>query len=498
MTGFGWLDVAVMVAYAVCVLGIGLWFGRGERSTDDYFLGGRRQHWLVVGLSIVATEVSALTFIGVPADAFRGDWTYLQMYMGSFVGRMLIVLLLLPAFYASPVTTIYEYLGHRFGQRTRTAAASMFILSRLFGSGIRLLVASIAIAVVFDWPLPVVVVGSALVAVVYTTLGGIKAIIWTDALQAFIFVAAGVAAAILLFSETPGSWSENLSQAAQADKLRVFVWDWHPNNEKGFGLLMIHAMVLTMASMGADQDLTQRMLTCSSLRRGQRSLIFNAIVGAPIVCLFLLIGTLLFLFFDGQEGGAGQFTVEQTDRIFPFFIATAVPIGVGLKGLLVAGVFAAAMSSVDSALGALSSTVVTDFYQPLLARRGRGQAVDDAHLLRIARVVTIVFGVILAVIALAFSSHPQLLWAAFKWASLFFGGLLGVFLLGVTTRRRGSDRLNVIAMLTSVLLLAGFKLYETVSDEVFIVWPWWVVIGTGWTYLIGACGRGRSDASTDL
>ena len=213
----------------------------------------------MVGLSIVATEVSALTFIGVPAEAFRGNWTYLQMYVGSFVGRMLIVFLLLPAFYASPVTTIYEYLGDRFGPWTRTTAASMFILSRLFGSGIRLLIASLAIAVVFDWPLPWVVAGSALVAIVYTTLGGIKAIIWTDALQAFVFVAAGVAAAVWLFVETPGSWTDNLSQAYQADKLRVFVWDWHPNNEKAFGVLMIHAMVLTMASMGADQDLTQRM-----------------------------------------------------------------------------------------------------------------------------------------------------------------------------------------------------------------------------------------------
>ena len=160
----GFLDVVVLGAYFAAILAVGLWFGRGERSTFDYFLGGRRQHWVIVGLSIVATEVSALTFINVPADSFRGDWNYLQMYAGAFLGRMLIVCLLLPAFFGGAVTTVYEYLGQRFGPWTRTTASLMFVASRIIGSGIRLLAASMAIAVLFDWPLEWVVLGATAIA----------------------------------------------------------------------------------------------------------------------------------------------------------------------------------------------------------------------------------------------------------------------------------------------------------------------------------------------
>ena len=507
----GTADIAVLVAYFVGTVTIGLWFGRGERDTTDFFLGGRRQHWLVVGLSIIATEVSALTFLIVPGRSYEGNWWYLQMYVGSFVGRLLIVYMLLPAFYGGSVTTVYEYLGQRFGPWTRTVAALMFFASRIIGSGIRLLAASLALAIVFDWPLAWVVVGAAAIAVTYTTFGGIKAIIWTDAFQALVFAGAAVAVVVFLLRAIPGAWIDNLSTLSASGKLQVFHWEGGANNVKLFWVLMISSTVQTMAALGADQDMTQRMLTCPDLRRGQRSLIFNAFLGLPVVCVFLLVGSLVHQYYAvGAGGGTPVGESGQQDRIFAHFIATALPVGYGLKGLLVAGIFAAAMSSLDSALGALSSSAVTDFYRPivvLLRRRfarakarssgdsgaddpmtaGPGGGSDDRCELRVARACTIVFGVLLAWVALAFADSKQLLEDAFGWVGLIFGGMLGVFVLGVTTTGRGGDRLNVFAMLSSVGVLIGIKYAQERSGVVYLAWPWWVVVGTTWTYLVGVC-----------
>ena len=484
----GALDILVVGVYFVAVLVVGLWFGRQERTTHDYFLGGRSQHWLIVGLSIVATEVSALTFINVPADAFRCDWNYLQMYAGAFLGRILIVMLLLPAFYGGSVTTVYEYLGQRFGPLTRTTASLMFVGTRLVGSGIRLLAASLAISVVFDWPLVWVILGAAAAAVAYTTFGGIKAIIWTDALQAMVFLGGGVAVLIFLFVSTPGSWQANLATAYDAGKLHTFTWGSDFNNEKLFWVLLISATVQNCAALGVDQDLTQRMLTCPDLRRGQRALMFNAVMGLPVVCLFLLIGTMLAGYYAGTDAILPDEVLDKSDRIFPHFIAHGLPSGYGLKGLLVAGIFAAAMSSLDSALGALSSTAVTDFYRPLIVRRQTSR--DESHYVQVARLSTFAFGVILAAVALVFASQDELLWEVFKWVGLIFGGMLGVFLLGVTTRGRGRDATNVVAMISSVILLICLKRHADAHPRhPLVAWPWWVVIGTSWTFLLGACFR---------
>jgi len=485
---FGWLDSVVLGVYFVGVLAVGLWFGRGERGTHDYFLGARRQHWLAVGMSIIATEVSALTFISVPADSFRSDWNYLQMYAGSFLGRMLIVLFLLPAFYGASVTTVYEYLGRRFGPWTRLTGSLMFFASRIIGSGIRLLAASIAISAIFGWSLVWVLVGSAGIAVVYTTYGGIKAIIWTDALQALVFIGAGLAAIAFLLYATPGSFVDNISAAYQAGKLDTFTWDLNPNNERTFWVLMIHATVMNMAALGTDQDLTQRMLTCPDLRRGQRSLIFNAFAGLPVVCLFLLIGSLMFVYFSAVPMRPLSDEVSASgDRIFPYLIAHHVPANYGLKGLLIAGVFAAAMSSLDSALGAMSSTAVTDFYKPWMRARRADEARSDDYYLLIARLFSLLFAAILVAVALAFAKHDELLWEVFRWVGLIFGAMLGVFVLGVATKNRGDDRLNALAMVTSVAFLVVLKYVQESTGHVYIAWPWWVVIGTAWTFVVGVC-----------
>ena len=493
MMQFGTLDLVVLAAYFAGILLLGFYVGRGERNTHDFFLGGRSQHWLIVGLSILATEVSALTFLIVPGRSFDTNFWYLQMYAGAIVGRLVIVYLLLPAFYRSQVTTVYEYLGLRFGPWTRSVASLMFFASRMIGSGIRLLAASLALAIIFDISLMWVVLGVAGVAILYSTFGGIKAIIWTDALQALVFIGGAVAVVIFLFVQTPGSWMENVGTAYGAGKFRTIIWGWDFNNDRIFWVLAIHAVVQNMAAFGADQDLTQRMLTCPDLRRSQRSLIFNTLMGLPVVCLFLLIGALMFVYYDGAAPANGE-TPITPDRIFAHFIATVLPTGVGLKGLLVAGVFAAAMSSLDSALGALSSSAVTDWYRPLMARHRRkhGTPVPDNNErveMRVARGFTVLFGLLLACVALMFADSTRLLEDAFGWVGLIFGGMLGVFLLGATTRTRGNDRMNTVAMLSSAILLIAVKAVQENNHVTYVAWPWWIVIGTAWTYFFSSLFR---------
>ncbi len=475
----GIADVIVLVVYFVGVAFTGFWVGRRERTTHDFFLGGRQQHWLIVGLSIVATEVSALTFLIVPGRSFHENCWYLQLYAGAFVGRVLIVYLLLPSFYGSNVTTVYEYLGIRFGPVTRMTASLMFFASRLVGSGIRLLAASLALALIFDWPLVWVVLGVTGLVTAYSAFGGIKSIIWTDALQAMVFMAGAIATVVYLFVNIPGSYSENLDQAVAMGRLRVLHWGTDFNNDRLFWVLAIHAVVQNMAALGTDQDLTQRMLTCPDLKRGQRSLMFNAFVGFPVVCLFLLIGALLYVY---AEVVSSVLLEQPADEVFAYFIGHVIEAGSGLKGLLVAGVVAAAMSSLDSALGSMSSTAVTDYYRLYFNRNASAE-----HYLRAARWFSVGFGVLLAAIALAFAGAEDLLTEAFGWVSLMFGGMLGVFLLGTMTKTRGHDWLNGFAMVSSVAGLATLKFIQEASGITYIAWPWWVVIGCSWTMGIGAC-----------
>lgn len=489
---FSFADTLVLILYFAGTLVVGVWAGRVEKNTDDYFLGGRRQPWIIAGLSLLATEISALTFIGVPGGAFAKNWEYLQLFVGSFVGRMAIVWVLLPSFYRARVTTVYEFLGQRFGPWTRGTASMLFFASRTIGSGLRLLAAALALHVVFDWELNWVIAGSAAFAVFYTTLGGIKSIMWTEALQVAVFIGGPILAIVFALSSTPAPMSEDLRLAVEAGKLHVFNIQSGWNNERSFVVLLIHTLFLNAAVFGTDQDLTQRLLTCSDLRGGQKSLTFNAVIGLPVVVLFLTVGAAMWVYYQGASDGAAVSDMAP-DRTFPYFIAHALPSGWGLRGLLVAGVFAVAMSSTASALGALSSIAVVDVYRPYFARNK-----PESHYVNAGRVFVVGFGVALVAIAILFSKETELLWAAFEWASLIFGSLLGVFLLGVLTQRRGRDRVNMLAMLSAVAILCGIKFAQSnleisipwpLSMVTGIVWPWWIVIGTVWTFVVGALFR---------
>jgi SSS family transporter len=466
-------DLIILVIYFCCLATVGYIFGRRERDTEDFFLGGRRIPWLAVCFSILATELSALTFIGVPADAYQADHAYIQFAFGSMLGRLGIALLFMPAFYGGRVTTVYEYLAQRFGAGTRNTATLFFFVTRLLASGVRLFGASIAVSVVTGWPIIPCIGLMALFAMAYTGLGGIKAVVWTDVLQITVFLGGAVLAFFYLISQIPGGWQGMVDLAGPLGKLRAFDLSVSLSNPRILLVGLVNGGITTFAALGADQDLAQRMLTTKKAREAQKSIILTGILDFPIVMLFLTIGTLLFAYyhFHPDPGLAG---LESPDRIFPYFIVTRLP--VGLRGLLIAGVLAAAMSSTDSALGALSSSAVVDIYKPYI-RKGA----SERHYLRASRWFVVLFATFLIAIAIASRNTQGVLWLGLKIGSFTYGGLLGIFLLG-TLVRKGSNLGNIIAMLTSLVpTLTVFFL----EPYLHISWPWIIVIGSAWTFILG-------------
>lgn len=496
-------DWIVLCFYAAFVIYIGWYTGRQEKNTEDFFLGGRRMPWWAVMISIYATSLSALTFIGVPGAAYNGDFHYLQLGIGDFLGRVLICFLLLTAYYRGRVTTVYEFLGQRFGPRSRDAGTLFFIVTRLLASGVRLAGCALALAMVFNLPINTAIFLIALTALAYTMVGGIKAVIWTDMLQFILFIGAAVVALGMVMYSLPNGWNDFVAIGSEHDKFRIFhisfdVADkdyWlNFGNPQALMAGFLFGCFGTFAALGTDQDLVQRMLTCEKVQQSQRALLLTAILNFPITLLFLSVGAALFVYYQVFPNEiVNQYAQTQPDKIFPFFIKEVLP--QGLRGLLIAGLIAAAMSSLDSALNALASTAYVDIFQRYIRSKS-----TDAQAVWVSRIFVVVFAVLLTGIAMLFSKTSSILWLGFKIVGYTYGALLGIFLLAVLTRKRGNDIVNVIAMVTSVLLVIFLTTQPVASGHVLhslyqfrswlfsciglksVAWPWAIVIGTCWTF----------------
>lgn len=495
-------DWIVLALYAGVVVAIGIRAARRENTVEDYFLGGRKMPWILVMLSIYATAASALTFIGVPGAAFGGDFHYLQLGLGDLVGRILIAMLLLTAYYRGRVTTVYEFLGQRFGPRTRDAGTGFFIITRLLASGVRLAGCAIALSVVFDMPLNTAIVLIALTALIYTTIGGIKAVIWTDALQFCLFVGGASIALITIWLALPGGFSEFLSVGSELGKFKIFHVSANPahkdfflnlNNPSSLVAGFLFGCFTTLAALGTDQDLVQRMLTCEKVKQSQKALLWTAVLNFPITLLFLSVGAGLFIYYRAFPDPAvdALVTAGHNDYIFPHFIKSIMAPGV--RGLLIAGLLAASMSSLDSALNALSSTAYIDIYKRYI----RPDA-NDAHAVKVSRGFVILFAAILSLLAMMFGTAKSILWLGFRIVGYTYGPMLGIFLLAVLTKRRGKDIINPFVMISGVLLVIfltaeSIGLLQTLRTIFLyplgisrIAWPWAIVIGTLWTLGVGA------------
>ncbi len=484
-----WPDYAVVLILLALLLLVGLWAGRREESTADFFLGNRRIPWWAAGLSFVATEISAVTLISVPAIAFLENWEYAQFFLGSFLARLVIALLFIPAFYRYQCTSIYEFLGQRFGPATQITGSLLFFITRLLASGVRLLVAALAVSVLLGLPLTWTIALFTGISILYIAWGGIKAIIWTNVVQTLVFTVAGLAAVGWLLAAIDGGAAAVLAIAGRAGKMTIFNWGPNPataglgpflaslaTDPNLFVLATLNGLFGSMAAFGTDQEIMQRLLTVETRQISQKTMLLTPLGSGLVMFIFLFIGSCLYTFYAQHP----ELPLPvKGDTIFPYFIGQQM--SAGWRGLMLAAVI---MASIDSPLGSLTTSFVTDLYRPVLYPHG-----SDRHYLLISRLGVIIFGLLLAVIAYACSAGEKFLWLAFKIGGVTYGSLLGVFLLGLLTKRRG-NRINAAAMILAALLMLALLILSE-KKLLPLGWTWLLLLGTLLTFSVGWLGGGQ-------
>lgn len=472
---FGALDYAVLAGYFLLCAAVGWWTGRGQKNAGEFFKGGGAMPTWAVCLSILASETSALTFCAVPGQAYSGNHTYFQFVVGNLAGRLLVAFLFIPAFYIAGITSVYEFLGLRFGSSTRGVASLLFLVTRILASGVRLTAAALIVAAVTGWNFTWCVIAFTAITVAYSVYGGIKSIIWTDVLQFFLFSGGAVLALLLILGDVG---STGFTRAvAGTSKLQILDPSWSLGKSYTLLTALVCGPVLTFATHGTDQDLVQRMLTCKGSRQGSMSVVFSGLISLPLVLLFLFIGTALYAYYVHHPDLRSALPANQ-NQLLPHFIVHELP--VGLRGLVIAAVFAAAMSTTSSAIGALALVAVVD-----LVKRLRPAPSPPSSDLRLSRLMTAVMGILLVLVAIAFGKAESLLDTGLEVMTYAYGALLGVFVLGRLTTGRGSDRGNVVAMLSSVAGVLAVK-FGVNRERVVVAWPWFTVVGFALTVGIGA------------
>ena len=482
MAALNLTDLTVILVYFGLTLGVGAWMSRNQRTAGDYFLGARDLPAWAILLSIVATETSALTVISVPSVAARGDLTFLQLPLGYLVGRIAVAVWLLPGYFRGEQDTAYVRLEQRFGPATRRVASGMFLVTRALGDGVRIYAGAIPLAVLAGWSVPAAILAMSVVTLIYTWHGGLKAVVWVDVLQLGVYLAGG-AAALAIAAHLAGGWETVLAHAGAAGKLRLV--DPTVNLTDNYTLLggLVGGAMLSAASHGTDQLIVQRLLASRGLGAARRALVGSGVVVLLQFALFLLIGTAIW-----AAGLAPEHM--PADQIFSRFVVTHLP--VGLSGLMVAAILAAAMSTQSSAINALASSVTHDLYASWTGRR------DPVHLLRVGRGLTVVWGVLITGVALAFDAAASggttpVVVFALSIASVTYGGLLGAYLLaGGPSRVGGRDVITAIGVAVAIMLvvffaapLAALPGFGRLAPVGRLAWPWYVPLGTAITVATG-------------
>lgn len=453
------LDLAIVVVYFALVVGAGFFFGRRQQTTRRYFLASHGVPWWAIAASIVATETSTITFISVPGIAWApgGDFRFLQVVFGYVVARMIIAAVFMPWYFRGELVTVYALLQTRFGPSVKALAASLFVLVRTAGDGVRLLLTAFVLAALFpDVGVSGALIGLGLVMIVFTLLGGIEAVVWIEVVQLGIYLGGAVAVLVLLGRDV--GFGEALAAGAAAGKLRLFDFSFDLSRTYTFWSGLIGGTFLTLSTHGTDHYLVQRYLCTDRPRSAAKALLASAVVVFVQFAMFLFIGVLLFAFY-GKEA-----PVSTPDQVFPHFIAHHLPMG--LSGLVVAAILAAAMSS---SLNAVAAAVVSDLMRPR----------DDARALRLSRVVTVLAGVAQVAVGLAMQRTERSgLNVVLGVAALVNGPVLGVFLLGAT--KRATTRSALVGM------SAGIAAVSCVAYATDVAWPWYAVVGSLVTVGVGA------------
>jgi SSS family transporter len=476
------VDLAIVIVSLLAVTALGMHFrrkqgqaaqiGGNDRNavTREYFLGGRSAPWWALAFSIVATETSTLTIIGTPAIAYGGNLTFLQLIFGYLIGRILIVLVLLPGYFRGDFFTAYALIEKRFGQRMRAVAASTFLITRALAEGVRVSAIAIVLSVVLGTSEHFSVVIVIALTLLYTLEGGMKAVIWTDVAQLFIYLAGSAATFFVLLHRVPGGWNEVAQvAAAHGHKLQVFDFSFNLATKYTFWSGLIGGAFLTMATHGTDQTIVQRLLAARNQRDSRRALLASGVIVLFQFTVFLLIGVLLFVFAQHTPLLSPG---EHTDRILPLFLAREMP--TGLAGLLLASIIAVAMSNASGSLNSLAASSALDFS---VLRLGNRSPANDEGFLRLSRRMTLFWGVVL--MGFGLMTWGPVLEAGLTVASLPLGSLLGLFLLGTLNRRSNASG-ALAAMFTGlVTILCVWRLTN-------IAYTWYVLIGSVTTFLVGS------------
>ncbi|WAE76038.1 sodium:solute symporter [Streptomonospora nanhaiensis] len=482
------VDLAVIVVYLLCSAWLGLRLSGRQRNTRDYFIGGRNLPWWAVCLSVVATETSALTVISLPGVAYLGDVTFLQVAVGYLIGRVVVAFVLLPRYYQGEMTTAYAYLGLRFGRGLQSTASVTFLFTRLLADGVRMFAAAIPMKIVLDSygiELPYFTIIALLggVTVLYTLIGGIRAVVWVDVLQMALYVLGGVVALVVIVESLDVNF---LAVAAEEGKTRFLDFTSNPvSSPYATVTAVLGGALLSTASHGADQIIVQRLLGCRSLRDAQKAVIGSAVVVFLQFALFLTVGLALYSYFEGAS--TERLGLASSDELFPVFIVEGLP--TGLSGLLLAGIMAAAMSTLSSSLSALSSSTMADLYERF-ARR----PLTDVQGLRLGRLFTLGWGLVFVGAGAMFTgTDTPVVELGLSVASITYGGLLGAFFLGLWVHRaRQADA--AVAFAAAVATMACLFLFA----PGLVGFTWYTAIGTaivlGLGYLLSLRHRGSAPA----
>lgn len=482
LSGIDWL---IVVVYLAGVIWFGIRMGRGQKTTRDYFLGNRNIPWWGVALSIIATETSALTFIGVPALAYGSDLTFVQIVFGYVMARILLALYFVPHYFKGDIYSPYQLFGDAFGEPARRTAGFIFLVAGILAAGVRVYITCIPIKLMLGVGIGWAILLFIVLSLIYTYLGGIRAVIWTDVMQFLLFTAGGIFTLLYVPSLLEGGWSRVVEEAGQAGKLHWLNADFSLEMPYNLWMGLIGATVFAMSTHGADQLIVQRVLTCQSISEGRKSLVLSAVIILPLFLVFLLVGIMLWVFYQQQDPALSIPTTQagfsKNDYLFPIFILTEMPIGV--KGILVVAVLSAAMSSVSSALSALASVSTMDFLR-VWWKKDRG---EDFYF-RASRYATLLWAFFLVLVAWMSRGSESVMTLALSLTGLTNGAMLGGLILVL---RWGSGRAAplVTGMLVSLIsmVLLHFLPQAAESDwwqehaGVTMAWPWHMLIGAAIT-----------------
>ena len=461
------LDLAIIAVYLAGITLFGLRFRKKQRSLRDYFLADRTIPWWAIALSIVAAETSTLTIISIPGLAYDTNMAFLQVVFGYLVARVIICIIFIPSYFRGEMYTAYQLIERRFGPHLRSLAAGLFLITRAAAEGVRVFAVSIVVGIAIGTGELTSIAIITLLTLIYTFEGGMAAVIWTDVIQMIIYIGGTLVGFITLLHLVPGGWTTIHAAAAAAGKLRIF--DFTPTFSRTYTFWagLIGGTFLTTASHGTDQLMVQRLLSAKNKSQSQGALLASGVFILVQFALFLLVGVALFVFYHHFPPATA---FSRSDRIFPTFIVRDMPRGI--SGLLIAAILAAAMSNLSAALNSLSSSSIVDFYL-----RRRPQA-SESRRLAVSRASTFVWALVLFSLAMLSQRGGRVVEVGLSIASVAYGALLGIFLLGLLTRR-ANERGAMVGM------ACGFAVELYIWLGTKVPWTWYVVIGTTITFTIG-------------